>query len=117
MTSRGVPSPLELRFSVDGRQGVLRAADISAALGLPTELANSGGYRDWPQPSERDGPLSRLRHYSGTSTLPQVASALDAPCGPPALDQLVPTAALCLAQGSHTRGSVPDLRGILVQSL
>ena len=48
ITSRGVPSPLELRFSIDDRQGVLRAADISAALGLPTELANSGGYRDWP---------------------------------------------------------------------
>ena len=54
MTSRGVPSPLELRFSVDGSQGVLRAADISAALGLPAELANSGGYRDWPQPSQRE---------------------------------------------------------------
>ena len=54
MTSRGVPSPLELRFSIDGRQGVLRAADISAALGLPVELENSGGYRDWPQPSQRE---------------------------------------------------------------
>ena len=54
MTSRGVPSPLELRFSIDGRPGVLRAADISAALGLPVELTNSGGYRDWPQPSQRE---------------------------------------------------------------
>ena len=34
MTSRGAPSPLELRFSIDDRPGVLRAADISAALGL-----------------------------------------------------------------------------------
>ena len=54
MTSRGVPSPLGLRFSIDGRQGVLRAMDISVALGLPVELANSGGYRDWPQPSHRE---------------------------------------------------------------
>ena len=54
MTSRGVPSPLELLFSIDGRQGVLRTADISAALGLPAKLANSGGFRDWPQPSQRD---------------------------------------------------------------
>ena len=54
MTSRGVPSPMELRFTVDDRSGVLRAADISAALGLPAELANSGGYRDWPQPSQRE---------------------------------------------------------------
>ena len=36
MTSRGAPSPLELRFTIDDRPGVLRAADISAALGLQT---------------------------------------------------------------------------------
>ena len=54
MTSRGVPSPLELRFTIDDRLGVLRAADISAAYGLPAEQANSGGYRDWPQPTQRE---------------------------------------------------------------
>ena len=54
MTSRGAPSPLELRFSIDDRPGVLRAADISAALGLPAKQANSGGYRDWPQPTQRE---------------------------------------------------------------
>ena len=54
MTSRGVPSPLELRFSIDGRPGVLRAADITAALGQPVALANSAGYREWPQPSHRE---------------------------------------------------------------
>ena len=52
MTSRGVPSPLELRFTIDDRPGVLRAVDISAVLGLPAEQANSGGYRDWPQPTQ-----------------------------------------------------------------
>ena len=46
MTSRGVSSPLELRFTIDDRPGVLRATEILAALGLPAELANSGGYRD-----------------------------------------------------------------------
>ena len=50
----GVPSPLELRFTIDDRPGVLRAGDISAALGMPAELANSGGYRDWPQKSQRE---------------------------------------------------------------
>ena len=34
MTSRGASSPLELRFSIDDRPGLLRAADISVALGL-----------------------------------------------------------------------------------
>ena len=54
MTSRGAPSPLELRFSIDDRPGVLRAADISAALGLQAVQANAGGYRDWPQPTQRE---------------------------------------------------------------
>ena len=54
MTSRGAPSPLKLRFTIDDRLGVLRAADISAALGLPAEQANSEGYQDWPQPTQRE---------------------------------------------------------------
>ena len=54
MTSRGVPSPLELWFSIDGSPGVLRATDITAALGLPAALANSARYRAWPQPSQRE---------------------------------------------------------------
>ena len=54
MTSRGAPSPLELRFTIEDRLGVLRVADISAALGLPVEQANSAGYRDWPQPTQRE---------------------------------------------------------------
>ena len=41
MTSRGAPSPLELRFTIDDRPGVLRAAVISAALGLQIPQANS----------------------------------------------------------------------------
>ena len=54
MTSRGAPSPLELWFTIDDRPGVLRATDISAALGLQTVQANSGGYREWPQPTQRE---------------------------------------------------------------
>ena len=54
MKSQGVPSPLELRFSIDSYPGVLRATDITAALGLPVVLTNSAGYREWPQPSHRE---------------------------------------------------------------
>ena len=54
MTSQGVPSPLEIRFSIDGRPGVLRFADVTAALGLPVVLENSTDYRRWPQPSQRE---------------------------------------------------------------
>ena len=38
MTSREAPSLLELRFSIDDRPEVLRAADISAALGLSRHI-------------------------------------------------------------------------------
>ena len=54
MISRGVPSPLEIRFSVNGCPGVLRDVDITAALGLPVVLANSTDYWRWPQPSQRE---------------------------------------------------------------
>ena len=54
MTSRGAAGPLELQFSIDDRPGVLRAADISAALGLRIPPANSEGYRDWAHPPERE---------------------------------------------------------------
>ena len=61
MTSRGVPSPLEIRFSIDGRPRVLRAANITAALGLPVVLANSTDYQLWPQPSQREMVCSLAR--------------------------------------------------------
>ena len=50
MTSQRAAGPLELQFSIDDRPGVLRAADISAALGLRIPPANSEGYRAWAHP-------------------------------------------------------------------
>ena len=54
MTSRGAAGPLELQFFIDDRPGVLRAADISAALGLHIPPANSEGYRAWAHPPQRE---------------------------------------------------------------
>ena len=54
MTSRGADGPCELQFSIDDRRGVLRAADISAALGLRIPPANAKGYRDWAHPPHRE---------------------------------------------------------------
>ena len=45
MTSRGASGQMQIRFSIDGRPGVLRAADITAALGLPVVMVNSTEYR------------------------------------------------------------------------
>ena len=54
MTSQGAAGPLELQFSIDDRPGVLKAADVSAALGLRIPTANSEGYRDWAHPPQRE---------------------------------------------------------------
>ena len=54
MTSRGVAGPLELQFCIDDRPEVLRAADISVALGLRIPSANSEGYRAWAHPPQRE---------------------------------------------------------------
>ena len=48
--SRGVPSPLELRFSMTAA----REYSEQQILQLPWALANSAGYREWPQPSHRE---------------------------------------------------------------
>ena len=53
MTSRGTSGSLELQFTID-RPGVLRAADISAVLGLHIPPANSEGYRAWAHPPQRE---------------------------------------------------------------
>ena len=45
MTSRGVSNHMQLHFSIDGRPRILRASNITAALGLPVVLANSTDYR------------------------------------------------------------------------
>ena len=79
MTSRGVPSPLELRFTIDDRPGVLRATDISAALGLQIPQANSGGYRDWPHPPQREmeaAPASDATDRSSVQDQPLPAATL-----------------------------------------
>ena len=54
MTSRETDGPLELRFNINDRPGVLRASDISAALDLRIPPRNSEGYRDWAHPSHRE---------------------------------------------------------------
>ena len=67
MTSRGGDSPLEIQFSIDDRPGVLRAADISSALGLRIPPRNSEGYRDWAHPPHREM-VRALARGTGQST-------------------------------------------------
>ena len=54
MTSRREANPTALHFSIDGRPGILRASDITAALHLPVVLAKAVDYRQWPHPSTRE---------------------------------------------------------------
>ena len=54
MTSRRVPHPTVIHFSIDGREGTLQAADIAAAFHFPAPPANSTNYRLWPHPSSSE---------------------------------------------------------------
>ena len=54
MTSRRDHNPTTLHFSIDGREGILRASDIPATFNLHVALANSADYRQWPHPSPRE---------------------------------------------------------------
>ena len=54
MTSRRVPHPTVINFSIDGREGTLQAANIAAAFHFPAALANSADYKLWPYPLSRE---------------------------------------------------------------
>ena len=67
MTSRREGNLTALHFSIDGRPGILRAFDITAALHLPVVLANAADYRQWPHPSTRE--MVRLLSMDATGGL------------------------------------------------
>ena len=69
MTSRGVSNPMQLHFGINDRPGLLRASDITVALGLPVVLANSTDYRQWPHPSPREMVRSLSRDTAAGSIL------------------------------------------------
>ena len=110
MTSLGVASPLELRFSIDDCPGVLRTANISAMLGLQIRRPIQRLSRLGPPTSAGDGSHSGPRHYSRTSALQEAVPASDAPSRSLDEDQPFPAAALCTTEGGHPGGSLPGSR-------
>ena len=118
MTSQGAAGPLELQFSIDDSPGVLRAADISAALGLHIPPANSEGYRAWAYPPQ----LEMVRILARDTTAGPVLFRRQLPPQMLLIDHffrtnLFPLQHYVQRRGGHPGGSLPDLRGILVQSL
>ena len=102
MTSRGVPSLLELRFTIDDHPGVLRAADISAALGLQTVQANAGGYRDWPHPTNRE----MVRSLARDTTTEHVLFRRQLPSQMLLIDHLLRTDLFQLQHYVQRRGAI-----------
>ena len=54
MTSKRVPHPTVIHFSIDGHEGTLQATDIAAAFHFPAVLANSTDYKLWSHPLPRE---------------------------------------------------------------
>ncbi|RVW33442.1 hypothetical protein CK203_098875 [Vitis vinifera] len=54
MTTRGVPSPTTIHFTIDRRHGILKARHIAEALQIPFELEDPSVFRQWSPVSQRD---------------------------------------------------------------
>ncbi|RVW19528.1 hypothetical protein CK203_113469 [Vitis vinifera] len=54
MTTRGVPSPTSIHFTIDGRHGILEARHITEALHIPFESVDRSAFRQWSPVSQRD---------------------------------------------------------------
>ena len=54
MTTRGVPSPTSIHFTINGRHGTLEARHIVEALQIPFEPIDPSAFRQWSPLSQRD---------------------------------------------------------------
>ena len=54
MTTRGVPVPASILFTIDGRQGILGARQIAKAFHIPYAPADPTAFRRWAPLSEWD---------------------------------------------------------------
>ncbi|RVW92723.1 hypothetical protein CK203_041570 [Vitis vinifera] len=54
MTTRGVPSPTLIHFTIDGRHGILEARDIVETLQIPFEPVDPSAFHHWSPVSQRD---------------------------------------------------------------
>ena len=70
-----------------------------------------------PPTSQGDGPSTGQRHHCWSSILQEAAPVSDAADRPLIPYELIPSTALCAEEGSYPGGSLPNLGGILVQSL
>ena len=105
MTSRGAAGPLELHFSIDDRPGVLRAADISAALGLRIPPANVEGYRAWAHPPQRE----MVRILARDSTAGPVLFRRQLPPQMLLVDHLIRTSLFPLQHYVQRRGAILEV--------
>ena len=105
MTSRGAAGLLELQFSIDDRPGVLRAADISAALSLRIPPANAEGYRAWAYPPQRE----MVRILARDSTAGPVLFKRQLPPQMLLVDHLIRTSLFPLQHYVQRRGTILEV--------
>ena len=54
MTTRGVPRPISIHFTIDGCHGILEARDIIEAMQIPYEPTDPFAFHQWFPVSSRD---------------------------------------------------------------
>ena len=67
MTTRGVPSPTAIHFTIDGRHGVLKARHIAEALQIPFKPVDPSVFCQWSPISQRNMVLILSRVTSSDS--------------------------------------------------
>ena len=102
MTSKDADGPLQIQFSIDDRPGVLRPADISAALGLRIPPRNAEGYRDWAHPPHRE----MVRSLARDATAGPVFYRRQLPPQMLLIDHLLRTSLLPLQHYVQRRGPI-----------
>ena len=102
MTSRGEQHPTALNFSIDGRQGVLRASNIAATFGLLVALANSADDRQWLHPS----PWDMVRHLSRDTSVGTILLCRQVPSGMIFVDHVLQSNLFPLQHWVQSRGAI-----------
>ncbi|RVW27102.1 hypothetical protein CK203_098968 [Vitis vinifera] len=74
MTTRGVPVPASILFTIDGRQGILGARQIADAFHIPYAPADPTAFRRWAPLSEWDMVRILSRGTSSQRTILEGAS-------------------------------------------
>ena len=104
MTTRGIPRPTSIHFTIDGRHGILEARDIARALQIPYEPADPFAFRQWSPVSPRD----MVRILSRGTSTDSILLRKEFPLGMLLVDVVLRTNLFPLQHSVQRHGAILD---------